>query len=882
MKTILTTKDWTHLQEIFNRAASLDEPERSAWLDSAFTGEPYLRAQLDRLLASIEEGTGISNAVQVAHADFASSIALAPGDMLGSYRVIEPIGRGGMGIVYRCQREGDFQKEVAIKVAATGLLSSELQQRFVVERQILAKLEHPNIARLHDGGTTDAGVPYVVMEYVSGQPLDRYCEERSLDRRQRVQLMVEVARAVDYAHRHLVVHRDLKPENILVTADGTPKLLDFGIAKALGPQPGLDLSKTVDTTRLMTPEYASPEQVRGEPVTTATDVYQIGVLLYRLLTGRPLFDIGKGRMSDLERAICENVPAQPRLERDLDYVLLHALEKDQQRRYPSAGDLADDLQRWLNGMPIEAHPASWTYRTSKFIRRHKLAAGGAAVIVMLMIGFTLALAIQIKRVRHERDVAAQVAAFLTTVFSASNPAMARGHVVTARELLDSGALKIEQQRFPDPRVKEELLVTLAQSYESLGDYNRAVSLFQQSLNLDERIYGSQSNQVAAALGRLAAADVLAENYTGMAAILPRWKALTISLTGPDSVASSYALSMEAGEDFLAGRLFAAEDLQQHVLRIDEKAYGQASPEAVGAYGFLGYIQEYRGEDALAAASYRKALAYVQRGDWEASPAVTEILDLQSKLGYVLTEEGQYAQAEPMLLEALALRRKILGPRHNLFANSEICMGYLDAALGRFRQADELIRDAISIHTAVLGANSEYVGGDSDELARAYIFQGKFAQAMPYLQTALANMTQRTGLHGPGEHGESPYMARVLCHLAEAQLGQKHPELAVQTANRALAIEVRMNGDASPYAADDYRTLGEAQAAAGDYAAAEQNLRHALRIFSTTASVYRPGRARTLLALGSLLEKEGHRQQGMALRAEGRALRTSLMPASLKG
>jgi serine/threonine protein kinase len=467
--TLLTSRDWIRLQEIFNAAVELHGDERSNYLDRACAETADMRHRVESLIASFEAETKLGELVGAAASQTLDVALPTLGGRIGPYRITAILGRGGMGVVYRATRDdAEYEKDVAVKVAAINLLTSDFRQRFLSERQILANLDHPHIARLLDGGTTSEGLPFVVMEYVPGKPIDVYCADAGLDRRSRVRLMVAVAGAVDYAHRHLVVHRDLKPDNILVTAAGEPKLLDFGIAKALDLEAkGFAGVQTIDGTRLMTPDYASPEQVRGQAITTATDTYQLGILLYQLLTGSRPFK-PTASMGELERAICESVPPKPRLDSDLDRILLHALEKEPSRRYASAGALQDDLERYLNGYAVRARPPSWSYLTAKFARRHRLGVAAASLFLLLLTSFAVGMAIFARRASQQARIANDTTAFLLGLFEANDPEQGRGDEITARELLDKGANHLNDSADRDPVVQVRLLDSMGTIYNALG------------------------------------------------------------------------------------------------------------------------------------------------------------------------------------------------------------------------------------------------------------------------------------------------------------------------------------------------------------------------------------------------------------------------------
>jgi serine/threonine protein kinase len=419
----MTSERWARIQELFFGAIALKADEREEFIESACAGDSLLRRQLESLIQCDESSEGVITApVAAAVGRAAFSDVLAPGERVGTYSILRELGRGGMGAVYLAARAGEqFKQNVAIKVVRAGVASEEVHLRFRVERQILANLNHPNIARLLDGGVTPQGLQYLVMEFVEGVPLDSWVAERGLGMPARLKLFREVCDAVQYAHQNLVVHRDLKPSNILVTPDGTPKLLDFGIAKLLSPD---QMEQTVAVTaaweRLMTPEYASPEQVRGQPVTTATDVYALGVLLYELLTGFRPFHFESSTPYEIDRVICTHEPERPSthalrspdrrlrerahcLKGDLDNIVLMAMRKEPERRYSSAIQLSDDIRRYQEGFPVLARPDRWHYRTAKFLRRHRLAAAGAALFAIMIMAFTAGMAVLTARAERGRN-----------------------------------------------------------------------------------------------------------------------------------------------------------------------------------------------------------------------------------------------------------------------------------------------------------------------------------------------------------------------------------------------------------------------------------------------------------------------------------------------
>jgi serine/threonine-protein kinase len=511
---------WKRVQELFEAALELDAGGRADFLRGECGDD---RELCDEVLSLIDADSGEhslldGHAVDALEPEPAveEGAASLEGALVGPYRVIERIGAGGMGAVYLAERaDGHFERKVALKVIKRGMDTEEILARFRSERQILAQLRHLNIAHLLDGGVTDDGRPYFTMEYVDGVPIDRYCDEHRLTVEERLALFETVCEAVQYAQHNLVVHRDLKPSNILVTNDGQVKLLDFGIAKVVGEESEHertgDAGLTRTGVRMMTPGYASPEQVRGEAVTTATDVYSLGVVLFELLAGHRPYNVMAETPRELERAIVETppqrlstavaatrervdaasrsvvtttpedvaearraIPAQlrKRLSGDLDNICLMALRKEPDRRYASAGLLLLDLQRHRQGIPVTARRDTFVYRAQKFAQRNRGAVVAAALIVVVVAAlttfYTMRLARERDRARLEAAKAAEVSEFLQSLFEVADPGQSKGEDITARELLDRGAERIETELAGQPEVQAEMMHVVGTVYHTLS------------------------------------------------------------------------------------------------------------------------------------------------------------------------------------------------------------------------------------------------------------------------------------------------------------------------------------------------------------------------------------------------------------------------------
>jgi serine/threonine protein kinase len=484
---------WARVEALFHEALKIDdEYRRDDFLRQRCGDDVSLYRDVVTLLtADAQTGDAIGQAVRGA-AEMVEIEAFL-GRSVGPWRVVRKIGHGGMGTVYLAERADDsYQARVALKVLA-GIAGAEASRRMRAERRILASLNHPGIARLIDGGETAQGRPYLVMEHVQGEPLDVYCREHDLGLKERIGLMVEIGEAVEYAHSRLVVHRDLKPANVLVDATGRPMLLDFGIAKLLENDAHFG-GRTRTGLRPMTTKYASPEQIRGDPITTATDVYSLGVMLYELLTGTlphpPEAQSGRA----IEDAILTQEPEVPsavgrrlrsasrevtggtdhRIEADLDTITLKALAKDPGRRYASVERLADDLRRYLSGQPVLARKTTWRYRTGKFVRRNRGATAGAVATLVSIVFFGMYSGVQLMEVRGERlaaqtarDEAQAVTSFLVDVFKATDPNEARGLDVTAREILANARARVRDE-LVDPAVQGAVMIALGRAYARLG------------------------------------------------------------------------------------------------------------------------------------------------------------------------------------------------------------------------------------------------------------------------------------------------------------------------------------------------------------------------------------------------------------------------------
>ena len=705
---------WRQVKDILQEASTLPASDRTSFLDRACKGDSALRTEVEELLEASDQAGEFLNAPALAQTAAAGHLATAmegslAGSQVGHYRVIEEIGRGGMAVVYKAVREDDFRQEVALKVMKRGMDTDELLERFRHERQILAQLNHHNIARLMDGGTTADSRPYFVMEFVEGQPVTEYCEQRQLSLEQRLRLFLKICSAVEYAHQNLVIHRDLKPANILVDAGGEPKLLDFGIAKVFSSDaPEKTAGLTAAQARLLTPEYASPEQVRGERITIATDIYALGAVLYELLTGSKAHQIESTAALELERAICLSEPVKPseraasgrkelarQLRGDLDNIALKALEKQPERRYRHASQFAEDIERYLDGRPVLARPDTLRYRAVKFCRRNRALVVGAAAVALTLIGGIVTTTWQAQVARRERAVAQrrfdEVRKLAYSLLFEIDPEIEPlAGALKAREKLLSRTVDYLDALSRDAGGDPELLRELAQAYERVAEVQGREGVS----NLGRTELAGQNVRKALALRE----QLLATNPASTDFSLDLGQTIRSLLNLTRDPAEKRALALRS--------LNIAESAEK---RNPENV--RARTAIAGAYYEMGELT--RPSDAGAAIEYyRKALARYR------DPS--SIALLHKKIGAVSANSGNLPLALDEYKAAIAIDEEIVRREpNNARARMDLSYGYSDLGfvLGKLKRHPEAIasyRKAEAIRFAQAAADP------SDARARAAV------------------------------------------------------------------------------------------------------------------------------------------------------------------
>lgn len=796
----LDPTQWERLKAAFAELASLDTANRALRL-KALVSDTAVHAELSALLLASDSMGDRFEKGAAGLAGLERSAQLE-GKRLGPWQIVREIGHGGMGAVYEAHRSDDqYTKRAALKTIAAGRDSDAIIRRFRHERQILARLEHPNIATLLDGGITPDGQPYFVMEYVEGQPIDKWCAAHQLDVRDRVQLFRQVCAAVQYAHEQLVVHRDLKPRNILVASDGTVRLLDFGIAKVLDPTHSDD-ALTQTGSLPMTAVYASPEQRRGRPVATASDIYSLGVVLYELLAGiRPY----PGEVPDLDTI--EQPPTAPsraasdrRLQRslagELDSIVLKALRPEPDRRYRSAQLLADDLGRYLNGEPVAAQSDALGYRLGKFVRRNKAAVIAAVLAIVALLGATAVSVYQASVSRQERDRALrearrteQVTEFFQNVFASAQP-QRQGSAVTVVEAIDSAIVRADSAFANEPDLQAAVKLTLGSTLTNMYLYERARPLLEDALRLRRSLDGG-----------------------------------TPSREQSDALFNLAAIEAEIGD---AGK---AESLYRASLGIRGSL---PTVDSAGIYDGLGNVAEAmlnQGKLAGAAALYDtvgKALDRLRPNDLERRATT------RANLGTALSQLGRYVEAEPVLREAVRLFEQARGPDDPGVASALQPLAGTLIFNGKFAEAEQLARRAIAINEREFGRTNPATLSALRMLTSALVESGRCREAMPLIREMLA-------LRGSIMAETDPTLGVALLQLGQCQAESGELAASEATLRDALAVRIATFGPEHWAVAQIGSMLGDVLGRRNKDAEAETMLRESFDVLSRELA---PGHVRT--------------------------------------
>jgi eukaryotic-like serine/threonine-protein kinase len=822
-----SSERWERLQELFSRAVDLSGPQRKVFVETETAGDAELRTELLELLACDNGGarTGpltlaLGAALDTTTRDRRKALV---GRTLGNYKLVSVLGHGGTGTVYLGERaDRQYSAQVAVKIVDNGTMQGELGLRFRAERQILASLNHANIARLIDAGETEEGNPYLVMEYVHGEPLDRYCDREQLGLRERLQLFLDICGAVQYAHQNLVVHRDLKPANILVTAEGAPKLLDFGIAKLLDAgEAAAAMALTRMNDRLLTPEYASPEQILGRPVTTASDVYALGVVLYELLTGlRPYLVPASASQLELERSICISDPLRPsaavkraresgplegqsemlavavarrvtpeklqkRLVGDIDAIIMRALRKEPQHRYGSIEQLAADVRRYLSREPVSARQGNWLYYSQRFVRRHAFGVSAGSAFVIFIIAFGIAMSVQSERIREQRDLAQQegkraerVSTFMLNVFDAADPLQSWGTVgreITARELLDQAARSIQGELNEQPEARARLLETIGRAYHRQGNPERAVVFLEDAVRIREANAATPGSTMGAALTELATALRKAGRFEESDRRLR--EAMEFSRKAKDEHSQAYArLLRDIGRlEIDEGHPEEAEKHLTAALQLTTELLGPRDVEVASVLSDISVARSWREDLDGAERTAQEAVAIYEKTTNLLHP---DRIMADYRLAEVYFQRGRITEASALYERALAAQKLLYGESSGRVADTLDSLARVRLVQNRVAEAEKLTREALSAYVKSRGEEQYGAAYLQSSLAQILTKQGKYKEAEQLLRKAL-DVFARTL---PGDH---QYVASSEYLLGEVLLATNrlHDAEAVLTASR---------------------------------------------------------------------------------------------------
>jgi serine/threonine-protein kinase len=826
---------WTAVEAMVEAALQAPASDRTRLLDERCGGDPRLRAEVESLLAShARAGSFLDGSAMDASGP--SGAASLSGRTIGAFRLLDRIGEGGMGVVYLAERvAGGFAQRVAVKLLDAPLREADGLRRFRAERQILASLNHPHIVALVDGAVTDEGQPYLVMEYVDGVPLTTYCAARALALEERLRLFQQVCAAVQDAHEHGVVHRDLKPGNILVTKDGLPKILDFGVAKLVDGAGGMDATAT-GLLRPLTPNYASPEQLRGLPVTTVSDIYTLGALLYELLAGIRCYDITRRSLDEILRVVLEKEPRRPsaaiagtrlpydrrRLKGDLDTIVLKAMAKDPARRYGSARELADDIGRHLAGRPVVARELSLGYTAAKLARRHRAAVVAATFSLVTLLA---ALAVSLwqtqiavgerNRAQIEAAKARQVAGFLRTLFSSAYPRnRVPGARLTAEDLVASGVARVDELA-AQPDVQASMLAILGAVYTEMGLYPQALPLVERSLALREKLLGHDHIDVAESLytlGRL-------KGYLGEyeAARLDTERAVKIreAAGGPDDALLAEALSDLGSIYWRLGRPEGRQYLERAVA-IEERRGG---PQLSRWLTNLANFDLLADDHARARKLLERAMAAGARAEGEPGYLVNVTI---LNLGMLLLAEEDFPRARELLEQALEISYRLYGTEHQATVHNWGEQGRLYFEMGDRPTAREFLDRSISVGERILGPEHVGIAAPLSYTGRLLLAENRFRDA-----SALFERVLRIRRKALGEEHAS--IAQSLTDTALATMRLSGAAAAESTLRQALAMQRRTLVPGHRDTVPTLTALGEALSAQGRLAEAEVFVAEAARI-----------------------------------------------------
>ena len=733
---MLSSSDrWNQLETLFHKSLELEPDARPAFLDNSCGEDSELRKEVEALLDAADTPTDILEqpVFEAAQSVVAESNrdAIHPGAIIGHYEIVSLLATGGMGEVWLADQKQPVRRRIALKLIKAGMDTREVVARFESERQALALMDHPAIAKVFDAGSTPEGRPYFAMEYVPGIPITAYCDKHKLTVRQRMELFILACEGVQHAHQKAIIHRDIKPSNILVTEiDGKPmpRIIDFGVAKATSQKLTAGTMYTRLGTMIGTLGYMSPEQADPivEDVDTRTDVYSLGAVLYELLTGAIPLDLRKLPFDEVLRRLREHdtpppstklrtlggdsaITAQNRgadppalarqLRGDPDSIALKALEKDRARRYASAAELAADIGRYLRNEAVSAQPPSTAYRARKYIRRHRLGVAVAASAVVLLIGFAAAMGVQARKTARERDRANRVAEFMKGMFIVPDPSEARGNSVTAREILDKASKEINTSLQNDPELQANMMYTMGDTYWDLGLYSRAQPLLERALQIQRRVLGPRHPDTLASMQDLGAVLEFEGHHAEAEKLDRETLDAQRQVLGPEHRQTLVTMNNLGALLMDENRFPEAERLLRETLDIERRLPGPENLNTFNSERYLAFTLRSEGRYSEAEKLFRETLDKERR---ILGPENPNTLASLVTLAHTLTDEERYPEAEKLDRQTLDIQRRVIGPEH---PNTLLTMTQLAWTLmeeHHYAEAEKLFQETVDIQSRVLG------------------------------------------------------------------------------------------------------------------------------------------------------------------------------------